>query len=144
MNASNEILIDTGPLVALVDRDEANHFACWEVLSELPRRRALVTTAPVLTEVFYLLRRVKQGPDKLFELLRILNISIANLSIDHLVRVEELMKRYGDLPMDFADAVVVAVAEEQMIRTVMTLDYRDFQIYRPLHVKRLELLPRPK
>ncbi len=135
------ILIDTGPLVALVDADEQHHQACLDVLEGLPRRVSVVTISPVLTEAFYLLADVPHGQDSLFELLVALQVTIAPLSVGHLARIRQLMKVYQDLPMDFADGALVAKAEESQLKTVFTLDRRDFQIYRPSHVKNFSLLP---
>ncbi|HEY9786408.1 MAG TPA: hypothetical protein V6D17_13455 [Candidatus Obscuribacterales bacterium] len=62
-------------------------------------------------------------------------------SADNSERVEDLMNRYNDLPMDFADAVTVAIAEDMQVKTVFTLDRRDFLVYRSNHVKQLKILP---
>lgn len=141
MNGSNVLIIDTGPLVALVDKNETHHSLCMESLRALPRSTRLATTAPILTEAFYLLSKVPGGQDKLFELLQVLNLSILEPGTESLPRIHDLMNCYKDLPMDFADAVTVATAEEKNIKSVMTLDWRDFQIYRPAHTKRLILIP---
>ena len=52
------------------------------------------------------------------------------------------MKKYRDLPMDLADAALVAIAEMKKISTIFTLHHIDFGVYRPRHVKRFELLPK--
>ena len=51
------------------------------------------------------------------------------------------MEKYRDLPMDLADATLMALAEELKLARIFTRDFKHFQIYRPLHVKRFELLP---
>jgi predicted nucleic acid-binding protein len=51
------------------------------------------------------------------------------------------MEKYQDLPMDLADGTLVVLGEELKLNRVFTLDHKHFQIYRPLHVKRFELLP---
>jgi predicted nucleic acid-binding protein len=56
-------------------------------------------------------------------------------------RMKELMRKYQNLPMDLADAALVRVAERDRIRTIFTLDHRDFQIYRPIKIGRFSLLP---
>ncbi|MGH2351587.1 MAG: hypothetical protein ACRDJN_08240, partial [Chloroflexota bacterium] len=58
-----------------------------------------------------------------------------------LPRLRDLMLRYADLPMDFADATVVELAERLGSETVFTLDERDFRVYQPRHVPHLRLLP---
>lgn len=135
------VLIDTGPLVAIVDEDEGKHKISVDALRDLPRRTHLVTSAAVLTEAFYLLSSVKFGQERLFELISSLKIALLPLSVVHLSRVQELMQRYHDLPMDFADGVLVTLAEEMKIRTVFTLDRRGFELYRPVHIRHFSLLP---
>ena len=56
-------------------------------------------------------------------------------------RVRELMRKYRDLPMDVADAALVAVAEREGIARVFTLDWRDFEVYRPAKIGRVSLVP---
>ena len=56
-------------------------------------------------------------------------------------RVRELMRKYRDLPMDVADAALVAVAEREGITRVFTLDRRDFEVYRPAKIGRVSLVP---
>ena len=56
-------------------------------------------------------------------------------------RGRELMKKYHDLPMDLADATLVATGEDMNISTVFTLDHKDFRLYKPKHRKRFALLP---
>ncbi|PZM85943.1 MAG: hypothetical protein DKT66_00620 [Candidatus Melainabacteria bacterium] len=141
MPQKDAILVDTGPIVAIVDSDESQHKACMKVLKTLPRRTKLLTASPVLTEASYLLSEVSLGQDRLFDLIDALQLSIVPVTNSHLARVRSLMTRYHDLPMDFADAVLVALAEESKIKTVFTLDRRGFQVYRPSHTKHLEILP---
>lgn len=141
MPLRDAILVDTGPIVAIVDSDESHHKACINVLKTLPRRTKLLTASPVLTEASYLLSEVALGQDRLFDLIDALQLSIVPVTNSHLARVRSLMTRYHDLPMDFADAVLVALAEESKIKTVFTLDRRGFQVYRPSHTKNLEILP---
>ena len=56
-------------------------------------------------------------------------------------RARDSMKKYKDLPMDLADAALVAVAEREKIRRIFTLDRRDFEIYRPAKLGRFIILP---
>jgi uncharacterized protein len=56
-------------------------------------------------------------------------------------RCRALMRKYRDLPMDLADAALVAAGESRKIKSIFTLDHRDFGVYRPSHVKRFELIP---
>jgi len=133
-------LTDAGPLVALIDADEADHRVCTLVLDGL--RLPLVTTWPAFTEAMYLLSRAgaQQGSGALWKLALSGRLNIATLSPKALARSAQLMAKYADRPMDLADATLVALAEECGDRRIFTLD-SDFEIYR-LHGRlRFEIIP---
>lgn len=133
-------LTDAGPLVALIDADEADPEVCALVLRGLGL--PLVTTWPAFTEAMYLLSRAggSQGRDALWKLLLSGRLEIATLSSQSLQRSAQLMVKYEDRPMDLADATLVAIAEELGERKIFTLD-NDFHIYR-LHGRfRFEVVP---
>lgn len=133
-------LIDAGPLVALIDADETDHEVCRLVLVGL--RLPLVTTWPAFTEAMYLLSRAggRAGQEALWKLMLSGRLDIAELSRPALERSSRLMAKYADLPMDLADATLVALAEERGDRRVFTLD-SDFQIYRFHGRQRFEVIP---
>jgi hypothetical protein len=133
------ILIDTGPLVAFFDASDNYHRTCLDILKDLDA--PLLMVWPVLTEAFYLLNFSWKAQDNLWEFIARGGIEIADLQSSALERCRTLMSKYKDLPMDLADAALVAAAETRKIRSVFTLDHKDFSIYRPSHVKRLELIP---
>lgn len=122
------ILVDIGPLVALFTPVDHNHARCVEVLETLDEE--LVTTAPVLTEAFHLLRPGSQGPSRLMEFVRQGGIRVLPMDDENLSRSFRLMDRYADMAMDFADASIVATAEGLRIHKVFTLDRRRFGAYR--------------
>ena len=132
------VLVDAGPLVALLDRSDPDHRRCRAALSAL--RDPLVTVWPVVTEAMYLLGRISwHAQDALWEFLT----QVAILPVDQADtrRMRSLMDKYRSLPMDLADAALVAVAEREMIRRVFTLDQSDFLLYRPARIGRLTLIP---
>ncbi len=133
------MLVDAGPLVALVDRDDQWHAACRESWAAL--RDQLISVWPAITEAAHLLRRFPKGRDALFGMLESESIVIAPLDRRDLPRMRELMRKYRDLPMDLADAAIVRVAERDRIRRVFTLDRRDFELYRPYKLGRFDILP---
>lgn len=133
------VLVDTGPLVALLDRSDPYHLSCQESLSSLDD--SLVTVWPVVTEAMYLLRAYWQAQDALWEMIQSGAVQIISLGIDDIPRMRELMRKYRDLPMDLADAGLVRVAERERLRRIFTLDRRDFQIYRPSRIGRFAVLP---
>ena len=122
-------LTDAGPLIAIIDADEPDHERCLQALDEttLP----LVTTWPAFTEAMYLLARAggNHAQQALWRLVQTDRLVIADLSASTVERSSRLMDKYADLPMDLADATLVALAEEEGYRTVFTLD-SDFSVYR--------------
>jgi uncharacterized protein len=133
------VLVDTGPLVALLDRSDPYHLTCQETLSSLDD--SLVTVWPVVTEAMYMLRAYWQAEDALWEMIDTGAVEILVLGKDDVGRMRELMRKYRDLPMDLADAALVRVAERERLRRIFTLDRRDFQIYRPSRIGRFAVLP---
>lgn len=133
------ILVDAGPLVALIHADDREHERCKEVLSSL--REPMVTVWPALTEAMYLLSFSWRAQDALWEMIEAGAVRI--LSIDHgdLPRMRELMRKYRELPMDLADAALVRVAEREKLRRIFTLDRGDFEIYRPVRLGRFSIVP---
>jgi predicted nucleic acid-binding protein len=133
-------LSDAGPLVALIDADEADHETCVLALRTLAL--PLVTTWPAFTEAMYLLGRAGGaiGQQALWKLLLSKRLDIAELSGKALQRSAMLMDKYADRPMDLADATLVALAEERGERRIFTLD-SDFRIYRIHSRIRFEIIP---
>lgn len=134
------ILTDAGPLVALIDADEADHKTC--VLTLRTFTLPIVTTWPAFTEAMYLLGRAGGivGQRALWKLLLSERLTIAELSPAAVERSAALMEKYADLPMDLADATLVALAEERGERRIFALD-KDFRIYRIHGRSRFEIIP---
>jgi len=132
------IAVDTGPIVALFDKNDNYHSGCHNIIRTL--KMPLATTVPVLTEAFYLLSFSWQLQDDLWEFIVEGNLQIYNLDRDFMKTCRELMRKYHDLPMDLADASLVAVADAENIRTIFTLD-KDFKVYKTKQNKHFKLLP---
>lgn len=132
------ILIDTGPIVALFDKNDNYHDKCLSLLKTI--KEPLITTMPVLTEAFYLLGFSWQVQDALWEFVNQGGIQIYDLKGEQFKRCRELMKKYKDLPMDLADATIVSAAETVNISTIFTID-KDFRIYRTKQGKNFRLIP---
>jgi predicted nucleic acid-binding protein len=124
------MLTDTGPLVALLDKDDAQHTACLAVMSRL-RRGPLLTTWPCFTEAMYLLNLVggQRYQNSLWQWRRGGRLLLLDITQAEADRMEALMALYANVPMDFADASLVAVAESRGYRRLFTID-SDFYIYR--------------
>lgn len=122
------ILVDAGPLVALVDADDRHHEACAEALKRI--RGPLGTVWPALTEAMYLLLDLPQGQEAVWEMLARGAVRLLPLDGADLPRIRELMKKYSNRPMDLADAALVRVAERDSLHSIFTVDRRDFGVYR--------------
>jgi len=135
------ILTDTGPLIALINRNDRNHAACLASAKTLPAE-PLLTTWPCFTEAMYLLYQAGGHPAQV-ELWRWRSsgkLVLHDLSEQEMDRMAALMERYRDTPMDLADASIVAAAERHGIRRIFTLD-GDFRIYRMADDLVLECIP---
>ncbi len=137
------MLVDASALVAILDRSDAGHARCVDALRDLatqPRGNALVTVWPALTEAVHLIADVRRGPATLFDMVHDGALSVAELGEEDLPRMGELMERYADLPMDFADAALVRAAERYGLSRILTLNHH-FTVYRLPRRARFTVLP---
>lgn len=133
------ILVDAGPLVALVDASDQHHSRCVDALRSF--REPMATVWPPLTEAMYLLADLPKAQEALWEMLERGALRLLTLDTGDVPRIRELMKKYSNRPMDLADAALLRVAEREGIRKIFTVDRRDFSVYR-LHGRiRPSLLP---
>ena len=137
-----DVLVDAGPLVALLDRGDAEHESCVEALAAL--RGSLVTVWPAFTEAMYLLGGSWVAQQALWSRLETGALTLAPLEEADAPRMRELMEKYRDLPMDLADAALVRVAEREALTDIFTLDHRHFSIYRPGRRRRFSIVPAPR
>jgi len=121
------LILDAGPLVALLDRREKFHAWSREQFSSL--RPPLITCDAVLTEAFHLTSGDPRPGQQLRRSLQTKLIVSTFDSNQNLHRILELMEKYRDIPMSFADACLVCMVENNPGATLFTLD-RDFTIYR--------------
>ena len=134
--------MDTGPLIAYLNRRDPAHAAVAARLDDFSGQ--LVTTGAVVTEVMYFLSGVPGGPVAFAELLVASGTRIAESSDPTLVlAAADLMARYSDTPMDFADATLVQLADGLGVIDILTLDRRGFSTYRTAKGKAFRLVPLP-
>lgn len=133
------VLFDTGVFVALLDKSEKNHERCVAFLKEF--RGRLFTTEPVLTETIYLLGSSIKAQRACIDFLLKGGATLIPQSRESLSRASALMEKYEDVPMDFADATLVSLAEEIDVVEVLTLDRRGFSTYRIRGKTAFKILP---
>ena len=135
----SNLLVDAGPLVALLHKDDQDHALCVDVFKRL--REPLLTTWMPVTEAMYLLGFSVEAQCALLKMIERDMLKVFSLGIDDLPSIRKLMRQYADLPMDFADATLVQVAKRQDIDQVFTLDRRDFTVYRLGRGKAFTIIP---
>jgi len=133
------ILVDAGPLVALVDADDRHHARCVAALRNF--REPMATVWPPLTEAMYLLADQPQAQGALWEMLERGALQLLPLDSSDVPRIRELMRKYANRPMDLADAALLRVAEREGFRKIFTVDHRDFSVYRLHGRTRPTLIP---
>jgi uncharacterized protein len=120
-------IVDTGPLVAFLDRAERNHHWAAERISEL--EPPLLICEPVLAEAMHLLQRFPKAQGAIFTLIENGALKLAFRIEEHVTALRRLHQKYLDRPMSLADACIVRMAELHERHAVLTLD-SDFTIYR--------------
>lgn len=136
---ANELLLDTGAFVALVNRSERRHADCVAALEGWTG--AIVTTEAVVTETLYLLGPRWRAQKVCLEFLKRGAFHLVPTTHAVLERVSVLMEKYQDVPMDYADATLVALGEELETNLVLTLDRRGFSTYRLNGRKTFQIIP---
>lgn len=130
-------LLDTGVIVALLDRDERHHVPCVETVSYLIG--PLVTCEAVVAEACYLLRRTPGAPEAVIKNIANGVFQTPMRLADQAGAVEKLLRKYRDVPMALADACLVDLADQMDSGQILTLDH-DFEIYRWRSRRKFELL----
>jgi predicted nucleic acid-binding protein len=126
---ARRVLVDSGPIVALLDRRDTHHQWAKREIANL--QEPLLTCEAVISEVFFLLSRVRGGNSIFIALLRdSLVLASANFTYrDQSVEILRHLQRYSDTPMSFADACLVRMSEIERDSIIFTTD-RDFLTYR--------------
>ena len=132
-------LIDTGAILALLDRTDRWHQPCVEAFKQL--RLPLLTSEGVLTELFHLVGGNRRETEAAWRFLRSGAVELMAIEDSELPDLHALMSRYWDRPMDFADATLVHLAKRESLATIFTVDYSDFETYRIAGRRRFRVLP---
>lgn len=134
-----DLLLDTGAWVALLDRREREQARCVQALQGVTGR--LISSEAVLTETLWLVGGLRDGPRRGAEFVRRGTVTLVPTSPESLARAVDLMARYRNVPMDYADATLVVLGVDLALDSVFTLDRRGFGVYR-LHGRRpLRIIP---
>jgi predicted nucleic acid-binding protein len=133
-------IADTGFVVALLNQRDNRHQDVTPIYLQFPQ---ILLPQTVLAEVAYLLGRdagiltvaafLKGLPKSRFQL-----TALNEQDIEYTV---EILEGYADSRIDFVDATVMAIAERYQSSLILTLDQRDFRLFRPKHCASFELLP---
>jgi predicted nucleic acid-binding protein len=135
------LVLDTGPLLAALDRRDADHAACRRLIETTTE--SLVIPSPVLVELDYWIHE-RMHPGVFVALLDDVAAgayAVENVLADDYGRIRELCDRYADSDIGFVDAAVLAIVERLNEPKLATLDHRHFALLRPRHVNALRLLP---
>ena len=131
------VLLDTGVIVALLDRSERHHARCVAIVEEL--ERALVTCEAVIAESCYLLRRLGGAAETVLENVERGVFHVPFQLSQSAAPVRGLLRKYRDVPADFADACLIHLADQLNTGDILTLD-RDFESYRWRRTRPFRLL----
>ncbi len=136
---AGELLLDTGALVSILDRSQSFHAEFARFFEKW--RGPVVSTEAVLTESTHLLAKIPGGPQACIDFFLQGGAVLVPSSPVALRRCRQLVNVYSDLPMDFADATLVVLAEELDTQLVLTTDRRDFGVYRIRGRKKFKIKP---
>ena len=132
------VLLDTGFIVALLDRSESFHKACARTVREL--EAPLVTCEAVITESCYLLRNLSGAPQAVIENVTAGIFQVPFQLSQETAGVKQALRKYRDRKIDFADACLIRLAYQFGTADILTLD-QVFAIYRWCNNKPFRLLP---
>jgi predicted nucleic acid-binding protein len=136
---SANALIDTGAILALLDRSDRWHGPCVTAFDEL--RLPLLTSEAVLTELFHLVGDEKSEMEAAWKFVRSGAVVLGTIDDAELPYLHNLMSRYWDRPMDFADATLVYLAKRESLSAILTVDQADFATYRIEGKRQFRILP---
>ena len=133
------VLVDTGPIVAILSRRDQYHGACVEALREMPG--PLFTCWPVITEAAWLLRKSGDAIQQLLGSMDAGFLELLPLTTEDAQPIASIFKKYRDIRIQLADAALVHLAVRDGLETVFTLDQRDFSVFRLPRGRAFRILP---
>jgi uncharacterized protein len=133
------VLVDTGPIVAILNRRDQHHRGCVEALREMPG--PLFSCWPVMTEAAWLLRWGSYAVQQLLNSIDTGFLEMLPLATADAKPVVIIMRKYHDLQIQLADAAFVHLAARHGLDTIFTLDQRPFSVYRLPRGRAFRILP---
>lgn len=121
------VLLDTGVIVALLDRSEKFHQACAEAVCGL--EAPLITCEAVIAESCYLLRNLSGAPEAVIENVAAGIFQVSFQLSREAAGVRQVLRKYRDRKIDLADACLIRLADEFGTADILTLN-KDFEVYR--------------
>ncbi len=132
------MLVDTGPLVALLAAADQHHDRCVGVFGTLVA--PLYSCWPVLTEAAWILRKQPESVDRLLNSVGAL-VHVLTLDDSDATAIARILQRYRDIRPQLADAALVHLAQRENIHVIFTLDHRDFSVYRSSRNRPFRIVP---
>ena len=132
-----EVILDTGPLVALLNRRDRHHRWAKDQWAEIAP--PLLTCESVLAEACFLVQPFARGQMAVLEMVRRNVLDLSFRLAEETAAVSRLLKKYQDVPMSLADGCLVRMAEQHPESVVFTLD-NDFKLYRKYRRQRIPTL----
>lgn len=136
---NGQVLIDTGPIVAILSASDAYHAACVEQLRKI--RGPLLTCWPVITEAAWLLRGFSQAIKLLLTSFNGRPFELVSLDQTDLPGIAAILAKYKEAGIQLADACLAHLANREEIETIFTLDRRDFSVLRLARGKKFRIIP---
>ncbi len=133
------VLVDTGPIVAILSRRDQYHRICVQALRDMPG--PLFTCWPVITEAAWLLRRSGAAVQQLLRSIDSGFLELLPLTSEDTTPIASILKKYGDVGLQLADAALVHLAMRDGLDTIFTLDRRDFSVCRLPRGRCFRILP---
>jgi hypothetical protein len=135
------IIADTGALLAIADEDDVYHLTVLQYAASV--RSPIIVPAQVVSELCYMLLE-NLGTESELNFLRTLvkrEMLLEAFTLDDLSRAIEILEQYRDAEFGMVDATIMAMAERLKIKTILTIDRRDFSLFRPRHCDAFTLVP---
>lgn len=136
---TEKLLIDTGPIVAIMLQSDEHHEKCVEQLRSI--RGPLLTCWPVVTEAAWLLRAYPEATRRFLSSFGGRPFELLPLDETDLPAIAVILAKYASLGIQLADASLAHLANRERIDSIFTLDRRDFGTIRLAHGKRMRLIP---